>query len=358
MRVPNLALKQVVKALRTQQRLRDSTFLTPPKTPRRTSSAVTAVVTSNGERAQAPVSDEEHHAGIEMEEEVFLERAELEQLFPTGCSCPLMMSRFAPSSAREVAEHDGDRSRAFFPMIDPVVSADGQSYERLAIEAWFAAGETTSPVTGRPLPCQQLLPNHSLRSVIKDLLRHVGRRQARELEALRDQEMAHLHCELVTRKRDPELAGETAVQKSARKEQSSSMSLAQREAFLQRATANALLVSKPVLPRWSLVPRKTTTTTPMYSTEEAIFKDHANGEFSPTLRSTAQTSTCRAERALNLVKFGVAAGVGDGADEAGSPDEEPVRGSSCQASTVVAKTRERRRREGKICDLRRGSKSS
>merc|ERR1719326_1055725 len=103
------------------------------------------------------------------------------------------MRQFWPSSIREVEDHDNpDLSLAFFPMIDPVVSADGQSYERLAIEAWFAAGETTSPATGRPLPHQQLLPNHSLRSVIKDLLRRVARRQAREFEALRDQDMADL----------------------------------------------------------------------------------------------------------------------------------------------------------------------
>ena len=33
-------------------------------------------------------------------------------------------------------------------MIDPVMCADGFSYERLTIENWFSLGNDTSPVTG------------------------------------------------------------------------------------------------------------------------------------------------------------------------------------------------------------------
>lgn len=33
-------------------------------------------------------------------------------------------------------------------MRDPVLAADGQSYERGPIETWLAAGRDTSPVTG------------------------------------------------------------------------------------------------------------------------------------------------------------------------------------------------------------------
>jgi hypothetical protein len=58
-------------------------------------------------------------------------------------------------------------------MIDPVVTADGDSYEREAIEAHFVAqraaaapGGVTSPVTGRTLRNDTLIPNVLLRSII------------------------------------------------------------------------------------------------------------------------------------------------------------------------------------------------
>lgn len=51
-------------------------------------------------------------------------------------------------------------------MRDPVLAADGQSYERMAIEAWLAAGRDTSPVTGAPLAHSNLIPNHALRSLL------------------------------------------------------------------------------------------------------------------------------------------------------------------------------------------------
>ena len=39
-------------------------------------------------------------------------------------------------------------------MRDPVVTADGLSYERAAIEHWFSTGHRTSPRTNEPLPHQ------------------------------------------------------------------------------------------------------------------------------------------------------------------------------------------------------------
>lgn len=54
-------------------------------------------------------------------------------------------------------------------MTDPVVAADGHSYERKAIAAWFALGKRTSPKTNESLPRQDLLPNHALRAAIEDL---------------------------------------------------------------------------------------------------------------------------------------------------------------------------------------------
>ena len=49
---------------------------------------------------------------------------------------------------------------------DPVIAADGHSFERAYIEAWFRAGHRTSPLTGCILPHTNLLPNHALRNAI------------------------------------------------------------------------------------------------------------------------------------------------------------------------------------------------
>jgi hypothetical protein len=58
-------------------------------------------------------------------------------------------------------------------MVDPVVTADGDSYEREAIEAHFAAqraagaaAPVTSPITGRRLQNDALIPNVLLRTII------------------------------------------------------------------------------------------------------------------------------------------------------------------------------------------------
>ena len=59
------------------------------------------------------------------------------------------------------------------PMEDPVMAADGNSYERSEIENWFGLGNNTSPKTGGVLPHQFLTPNHNLRSAIQDFLAEV-----------------------------------------------------------------------------------------------------------------------------------------------------------------------------------------
>jgi hypothetical protein len=48
------------------------------------------------------------------------------------------------------------------------MTADGQTYERAAIEEWFALGKRTSPLTGEELPSTNLLPNIALRKVIRE----------------------------------------------------------------------------------------------------------------------------------------------------------------------------------------------
>ncbi|EOD30452.1 hypothetical protein EMIHUDRAFT_232783, partial [Emiliania huxleyi CCMP1516] len=52
-------------------------------------------------------------------------------------------------------------------MVEPVVAADGQSYERTAIERWLAT-KSTSPLTGGELERSILIPNHNLRRTIRE----------------------------------------------------------------------------------------------------------------------------------------------------------------------------------------------
>ena len=46
-------------------------------------------------------------------------------------------------------------------MADPVMTADGHTYERAAIEQWLAS-HNTSPLTGLPLSTHELVPNEQL----------------------------------------------------------------------------------------------------------------------------------------------------------------------------------------------------
>ncbi len=52
-------------------------------------------------------------------------------------------------------------------MRDPVMAADGQTYEREEIEKWFAKGNKTSPLTGAELLSTVLMPNIALRKAIE-----------------------------------------------------------------------------------------------------------------------------------------------------------------------------------------------
>jgi hypothetical protein len=53
-------------------------------------------------------------------------------------------------------------------MTDPVIAADGHSYERGAISQWFDQGHDTSPVTGARLSSMALVSNHALKAAIQD----------------------------------------------------------------------------------------------------------------------------------------------------------------------------------------------
>lgn len=67
------------------------------------------------------------------------------------------------------------------PMRDPVLAADGFTYERAAIATWIAreraaaavAGrlpQPRSPMTNQPLEHEALVPNRALRAVAEELL--------------------------------------------------------------------------------------------------------------------------------------------------------------------------------------------
>ncbi|KAK1558734.1 hypothetical protein Q3G72_006009 [Acer saccharum] len=55
-------------------------------------------------------------------------------------------------------------------MQDPVVAADGYTYEAEAMKGWLESGHDTSPMTNLRLPHHQVVPNHSLRSAIQEWL--------------------------------------------------------------------------------------------------------------------------------------------------------------------------------------------
>ena len=57
-------------------------------------------------------------------------------------------------------------------LVDPVVCADGHSYERAPIEEWLAA-HNTSPITNEALAHTALTPNTTLRKLITALKQEV-----------------------------------------------------------------------------------------------------------------------------------------------------------------------------------------
>jgi hypothetical protein len=54
------------------------------------------------------------------------------------------------------------------PMADPVITSDGQTYDRSAIETWFNSGKTTSPATGAVLDNLNLVTPIALRNAIHE----------------------------------------------------------------------------------------------------------------------------------------------------------------------------------------------
>lgn len=55
-------------------------------------------------------------------------------------------------------------------MQDPVIAADGYTYERAAIESWIKTGNSQSPMTNSPLLSKHLTPNRTVKMLIQ---RHI-----------------------------------------------------------------------------------------------------------------------------------------------------------------------------------------
>ena len=58
-------------------------------------------------------------------------------------------------------------------MRQPVIAADGHTYDRQAIETWLLTHDT-SPKSGEVLSSQVLVPNHNLKRLVDDLVREGG----------------------------------------------------------------------------------------------------------------------------------------------------------------------------------------
>lgn len=52
-------------------------------------------------------------------------------------------------------------------MRDPLVAADGYTYEAVALRKWLESSHHTSPMTNLKLEHYDLVPNHSLRTAIQ-----------------------------------------------------------------------------------------------------------------------------------------------------------------------------------------------
>ncbi|CAG9312010.1 unnamed protein product [Blepharisma stoltei] len=82
-------------------------------------------------------------------------------------------------------------------MINPVVAADGHSYEKEAILKWFKTGHLTSPLTNEKLSSFSVIDNFRLKAIIKDFkesLSEVQRQKQLKIEeerAMKEKEEAY-----------------------------------------------------------------------------------------------------------------------------------------------------------------------
>jgi hypothetical protein len=121
-----------------------------------------------------------HLSGVDLGELQPIELAEL----VANIQSALVAAKLALARSQGALAGAADSVEVEFPdtkcpittaiMEDPVLTADGQSYERHAITRWFAQQieqglPRTSPSTNIPLASVELYPNHSLRKLIQAL---------------------------------------------------------------------------------------------------------------------------------------------------------------------------------------------
>ena len=73
------------------------------------------------------------------------------------------------------------------PMVDPVITIDGHTFEKRAIEQWFERGNHTNPMTGLHLEMTILIPNLSIKNMIIDFKEKLPsmKKEAQEKEYLK-----------------------------------------------------------------------------------------------------------------------------------------------------------------------------
>ncbi|KXZ55890.1 hypothetical protein GPECTOR_2g1441 [Gonium pectorale] len=150
----------------------------------RTPAGAAAAFRSNGGgsgAASAAARDVVESVGGGGEDAMALQAFLLRELSPALAELQVEVQS-APGAQRTVQRAAGAPAAAAAPlaapgselMEDPVVAADGHSYERDAISQWLAGaarsrgGRATSPMTGAGLPHTSLTPNYTLRSLIRD----------------------------------------------------------------------------------------------------------------------------------------------------------------------------------------------
>ena len=73
-----------------------------------------------------------------------------------------------PIASAEQIPYDYCCPCTFELFVDPVVTADGQTYERRLIQDWIDRGNITSPITGLALAHTELVENIALRKAIQE----------------------------------------------------------------------------------------------------------------------------------------------------------------------------------------------
>eukprot|EP00930_Biecheleria_cincta_P047837 TRINITY_DN33236_c0_g1_i1.p1 TRINITY_DN33236_c0_g1~~TRINITY_DN33236_c0_g1_i1.p1 ORF type:complete len:396 (+),score=79.84 TRINITY_DN33236_c0_g1_i1:49-1236(+) len=134
-------------------------------------------------------------------------------------------------------------------MRDPVVTADGHTYERSSIEEWFRQGRRTSPLTNVSLPNRELLSNLALREAVGHYasgLRPLLRDEADQRKSLERQLMEATRQHQADQKQQAELRSEIADRESRQEEAMQALlaSLEEREAevaTLRTAREEAML---------------------------------------------------------------------------------------------------------------------